>query len=80
MYKGEYMDFTFDYNMFRLMFNMVFFITIGMFVFIIIKNIKTWNQNNHSPRLVVEAEVVYPDLLSITLRFRWKAVIVWNLK
>ena len=52
------MDFAFDYNMFRLMFNMVFFIVIGMFVFIIVKNIKTWNQNNHSPRLDVEAEVV----------------------
>ena len=52
------MDFAFDYNMFRLMFNMVFFIIIGMFVFIIVKNIKTWNQNNHSPRLDVEAEVV----------------------
>ena len=58
MYKGEHMDFAFDYNMFRLMFNMVFFIIIGMFVFIIVKNIKTWNQNNHSPRLDVEAEVV----------------------
>ena len=40
------------------MFNMVFFIVIGMFVFISVKNIKTWNQNNHSPRLDVEAEVV----------------------
>ena len=52
------MDFMFDYEIFELMFSMVFCIVIGIFVFIIIKNIKTWNQNNHSPKLDVEAEVV----------------------
>ena len=52
------MDFVFDYEIFKLMFSMVFCIVIGIFVFIIIKNIKTWNQNNHSPKLDVEAEVV----------------------
>lgn len=44
--------------MFRTMFGIVFFLIIGVFVFTFAKGISTWNKNNHSPRLIVEAVVV----------------------
>lgn len=30
----------------------------GLFVFIIVQNIRQWNKNNHSPRLTVDATVI----------------------
>ena len=31
---------------------------IGVFIYVLVKGISTWNKNNHSPRLTVEASVV----------------------
>ena len=44
--------------MFRSMFSIVFFLIIGMFIYIIVSNIRTWSKNNNSPRLIVDAVVV----------------------
>lgn len=43
---------------FPIMFIIVFVMVIGVFLTTFIKGVGTWNQNNHSPRLSVEAEVV----------------------
>ena len=45
-------------GIFPLMFLLVFIIVIGMFAFTAISGIKTWNKNNNSPRLTVNATVV----------------------
>ena len=44
--------------MFDAMFGIVFFMVIGMFVVFFVKGISTWNKNNESPRLTVDATVV----------------------
>jgi len=41
-------------SMFAIMFSLIF----GIFCFIIIKNIATWNKNNHSPLLSVPAAII----------------------
>lgn len=43
---------------FEIMFGMIFILIIGIFIFTFVKNISTWNKNNHSPRLSVDATVV----------------------
>ena len=50
------MFFGFDamFNLFSLMFLLVF----GMIIFTMVSNIRTWNKNNHSPRLTVPASVI----------------------
>lgn len=45
-------------SLFPVMFIVVFVIIIGAFLFMLVNGIKTWNQNNHSPRLSVRAKVV----------------------
>lgn len=45
-------------SLFPFMFILVFVIIIGAFLFMLVNGIKTWNQNNHSPRLSVRAKVV----------------------
>ena len=45
-------------DLFFIMFFLVFFLVFGVIVFTLIKGISQWNQNNHSPRLTVEATVV----------------------
>lgn len=40
---------------FDLMFTLVFCLVFGLIVFRIVQGIATWNKNNHSPRLTVEA-------------------------
>lgn len=52
------MDFYYNFGLLQIMFNIVFFIVIGVFVSLIIKNLTVWNKNNHSPRLTVDARVV----------------------
>lgn len=54
------MFFGFDtmFNLFSLMFPLIFLLIFGMFLFAIVSNIRTWNKNNHSPRLTVSASVV----------------------
>ena len=46
------------FNIFGIFFFSVFAIVIGMFIYILVKGISTWNKNNHSPRLTVAASVV----------------------
>ncbi len=43
---------------FGIAFVLIFVLVFGIFLFAIIKGISTWNKNNHSPRLTVEATVV----------------------
>ena len=40
------------------LFPIVFLLIIGVFVCILVQNLRTWNRNNHSPRLTVNAHVV----------------------
>ena len=46
------------FDMFTIMFSIVFVIVIGMFIVTAIRGIGEWNKNNHSPRLTVIATVV----------------------
>ena len=41
-----------------IIFQMVFVCVCAVILFLIVKNISTWNKNNHSPRLTVPATVV----------------------
>ena len=50
--------FGFNFDMFSVMFGIVFFMVIGIFVVAFVKGITQWNKNNHSPRLTVNAKVV----------------------
>ena len=52
------MGFGYGFDMFSIMFSIVFIIVIGMFVVTAIKGIGQWNKNNSSPRLTVPATVV----------------------
>lgn len=45
------------FNLFSLIFPLMFLLIFGMFIFTIVSNIRTWNKNNHSPRLTVPASV-----------------------
>ncbi len=57
-----YMDSAFGgfggFGMFPIMFSLVFLLVMGTFVVILVKGIRTWNRNNHSPRLTVPAVIV----------------------
>ena len=44
--------------MFNILFPILFLVVLGMILYTIIRNIGTWNKNNHSPRLAVPATVV----------------------
>ena len=44
--------------LFSIVFPLVFLTLAGIFIFSIITNFRTWNKNNHSPRLSVPAAVV----------------------
>ena len=46
------------FELFSVMFFLVFFLILGVFVAVAVKGIGQWNKNNHSPRLTVEATVV----------------------
>ena len=52
------MGFSFNFNMFNIMFTLVFLLVIGVFVSVAIRGISEWNKNNNSPRLTVDATVV----------------------
>ena len=41
-----------------IIFQLVFVCVCAVILFLIVKNISTWNKNNHSPRLTVPATVV----------------------
>ena len=44
--------------MFSTLFPVMFILVFGIIIYTMIGNVKTWNQNNHSPRLTVPAKVV----------------------
>ena len=44
--------------LFSILFPILFLVVLGMILYAIIGNIRTWNKNNHSPRLTVPAAVV----------------------
>ena len=45
-------------QVFNILFAIIFFCVLGTMVYIFVKNISTWNKNNHSPQLTVPATVV----------------------
>ena len=47
-----------EFQLFEVMFFLIFFLILGMFLFMIVKGLSTWNKNNQSPRLTVDATVV----------------------
>ena len=54
-----------------IIFQLVFVCVCAVILFLIVKNISTWNKNNHSPRLTVPAMVVTkPRLLSSNMQMR----------
>lgn len=55
---GVYSTFGIGFSAFPIMFSIVFVIVIGVFVVTIVQGLRTWNKNNHSPRLTVAATVV----------------------
>ena len=50
--------FGFGFGMFQIMFFVIFGLSLCMVLMTLIKGIKEWNKNNHSPRLTVPATVV----------------------
>lgn len=50
----------FDFRLsgFGILFWIMFLAVFGIIIVILVKNLKQWNKNNHSPRLTVEATVV----------------------
>lgn len=52
------MNFYMGFDMFSLMFTIIFALVIIMFFAIAVRGIRQWNKNNHAPRLTVEAMVV----------------------
>lgn len=50
--------FGFNFDLFQIMFSIVFFIIVGVFAVTFVRGIIQWNKNNHSPRLTVNAKVV----------------------
>lgn len=45
------------FDLFDLIFPVMFLLVFGMILFTFISGIRTWNKNNNSPRLTVEARV-----------------------
>lgn len=52
------MGFAFGFDMFGIMFTLVFVLVIGTFIVTAVRGISQWNKNNNSPRLTVSALVV----------------------
>jgi uncharacterized membrane protein len=46
------------FDIFSILFSLVFFLVIGVFIFVLVKGIGQWNKNNNSPRLTVDAAIV----------------------
>ena len=49
---------SFMFDIFPVIFSIVFLLIAGVIVFTIIKGVSQWNKNNHSPRLTVQATIV----------------------
>ena len=52
------MGFGFGFDMFGVLFTLMFLLVFGIFLVTFIKGISQWNKNNHSPRLTVPATIV----------------------
>lgn len=52
------MGFGFGFDMFNIMFTIVFMIVMGAFIVTAVTGISQWNKNNNSPRLTVPAAVI----------------------
>ena len=52
------LGFGFGFGLFEIIFVLMFLLTFGIILTVIIKGISQWNKNNHSPRLTVPAMVV----------------------
>ena len=52
------MGFGFGFDMFGIMFTLMFILVFGVFVVTIGRSVLQWNKNNHSPRLTVPATVL----------------------
>lgn len=46
------------FDLFEILFPLMFFLIFGMFVVILVRNLMQWNKNNHAPCLTVEAKIV----------------------
>ena len=46
------------FYMIEMIFPVLFILVFGVIIFTLAKGISTWNKNNHSPRLTVEAKIV----------------------
>ena len=58
MVMGPSFGFGFGFQLFQIMFFIVFGLAISTVLISLIKGAKEWNKNNHSPRLTVPATVV----------------------
>jgi len=52
------MFFSFGFDMFSIMFTIIFVMMMGMFIVLIVNAVRQWNKDNHSPRLTVPVTVV----------------------
>ena len=48
----------FGFDLFEIMFTVVFVLIFGIMIVTVVRSIGTWHRNNNSPRLVVDAKVV----------------------
>jgi len=48
----------FGFDIFPIIFFLMFFMVFGLILFTVAKSISQWNKNNHSPRLTVDAVIV----------------------
>lgn len=46
------------FDLFPILFGIVFFLVIGMFIVTAVRGLRTWSKNNNSPRLTVSAVIV----------------------
>jgi hypothetical protein len=54
----EFRTHSFMFDVFPIIFSIVFLLIASVIVIAIIKGITQWNKNNHSPRLTVQATIV----------------------
>ena len=52
------MGFGMGFDLFGIMFTLVFILVVGMFVVTAVRGIRQWSKNNNSPRLTVPATIV----------------------
>ena len=46
------------FYIFNILFSIIFFCILGLIIYNIVKNVNTWNKNNHSEKLTVPAKIV----------------------